>query len=88
LSTKNSRQQAVCCHEYKKVGIRICLIIVAFVLFFYVGIVAGLAVSVGLLTTLWSLKRNYDEWDNSDTTYPADPSQTIGDNTNSTKIEP
>ncbi len=56
--------------EYKKVGFRIYAIIVAFILFFFVGIVAGLAISVILLSTLWGLKRNYDEWDNSDTTYP------------------
>src|SRR5258708_4056126 len=35
--------------EYKKVGIRIYLIIVAFVLFFFVGLVIGLALSVILL---------------------------------------
>ena len=53
--------------EYKKVGIRIYVIIIAFILFFFVGLVAGLAISVILLSTLWALKRNYDEWDNSDT---------------------
>jgi hypothetical protein len=56
--------------EYKKVGLRIYAIIIAFILFFFVGIVAGLVISVVLLSTLWGLKRNYDEWDNSDTTYP------------------
>ena len=55
--------------EYKKVGIRIYLIIAAFVLFFFVGLVIGLILSVILLGTLWSLKRNYDEWDNTDTNY-------------------
>ena len=52
--------------EYKKVGIRIYAIIIAFVLFFFAGIIAGLAISVILLSTLWALKKNYDEWDNSD----------------------
>jgi hypothetical protein len=52
--------------EYKKVGIRIYLIIVAFILFFFVGLIIGLALSVILLSTLWALKKNYDEWDNSD----------------------
>jgi multisubunit Na+/H+ antiporter MnhC subunit len=52
--------------EYKKVGIRIYAIIVAFVLFFFAGIIAGFAISVILLSTLWALKKNYDEWDNSD----------------------
>ena len=49
--------------EYKKVGIRIYLIIAAFILFFFVGFVVGLALAVILLATLWGLKRNYDEWD-------------------------
>jgi hypothetical protein len=48
--------------EYKKVGLRIYLIIVAFALFLIYGVVAGIALSVGLLATLWGLKRNYDEW--------------------------
>jgi hypothetical protein len=52
--------------EYKKVGIRIYAIIIAFILFFFVGIIAGLAISVILLSTLWALKKNYDEWDSSD----------------------
>ncbi len=52
--------------EYKKVGIRIYAIIIAFVLFFFAGIIAGLAISVILLSTLWALKKNYDEWDSSD----------------------
>lgn len=55
--------------EYKKVGIRIYLIIVAFILFFFVGLVVGLVLSVILLSALWGLKRNYDEWDNSDTDF-------------------
>jgi len=54
--------------EYKKVGIRIYLIIIAFILFFFVGLILGLVLSVALLGTLWALKSNYDDWDNSDTT--------------------
>jgi hypothetical protein len=53
--------------EYKKVGIRIYAIIIAFFLFFFVGLIVGLAIAVIILATLWGLKRNYDEWDNSDT---------------------
>jgi hypothetical protein len=49
--------------EYKKVGIRVYLIILAFVLFLFFGLVIGLVLSVVLLTALWSLKRNYDEWE-------------------------
>jgi hypothetical protein len=49
--------------EYTKVGIRLLLIIAAFMLFFYVGIVAGLIISVILVSTLWGLKRNYDDWE-------------------------
>ena len=48
--------------EYKKVGIRIYLVIVAFILFFFVGLVIGLVLAVILLSTLWGLKKNYDEW--------------------------
>ena len=55
--------------EYKKVAIRIYLILVAFILFFFVGLVIGLALSVGLLATLWALKRNYDEWEYNNTPY-------------------
>ena len=58
--------------EYKKVGIRIYLIIVAFILFFFVGLVIGLALSVILLTALWSLKRNYDEWEENNRPYTPD----------------
>ena len=54
--------------EYKKVGYRIYAIIIAFILFFFVGLIAGLVISVILLSTLWGLKRNYDEWDYSDST--------------------
>jgi len=60
--------------EYKKVGIRIYLIIVAFVLFLFVGLVIGLALSVILLGALWALKRNYDEWEENNTPYiPEEP---------------
>ncbi|RZL11427.1 MAG: hypothetical protein EOO62_12370 [Hymenobacter sp.] len=48
--------------EYKKVGFRIYLIIAAFGLFLFVGVVVGLALAVALLGALWGLKRNYDEW--------------------------
>ena len=48
--------------EYQKVGFRIYLIIAAFGLFLIYGVVAGIVLSVGLLATLWGLKRNYDEW--------------------------
>ena len=55
--------------EYKKVGIRIYLILVAFLLFFFVGLVIGLVLSVALLSTLWALKRNYDDWEYQNTPY-------------------
>jgi hypothetical protein len=48
--------------EYKKVAIRIYLIIGAFFLFFFVGLMIGFVLSVILLATLWGLKRNYDDW--------------------------
>jgi hypothetical protein len=53
-------------NEFKKVGITIYLIILAFVLFLFVGLILGFALSVILLGRLWGLKRNYDEWDHSD----------------------
>jgi hypothetical protein len=59
--------------EYKKVGIRIYAIIVAFILFFFVGVIAGLAVSVILLSTLWALKKNYDEWNSNNEPIVIDP---------------
>ena len=59
--------------EYKKVGIRIYLIILAFVLFFFVGLVIGLVLSVILLGALWSLKRNYDEWEENNRPYAPEP---------------
>jgi hypothetical protein len=52
--------------EYKKVGITIYLIILAFILFIFVGLILGFVLSVILLGRLWGLKRNYDEWDHSD----------------------
>jgi nitrogen fixation-related uncharacterized protein len=48
--------------EYKKVGYRIYAIIIAFVIFFFVGMTIGLLISVIILSTLWSLKSNYDDW--------------------------
>lgn len=59
--------------EYQKVGIRIYLIIVAFILFFFVGLVLGLVLSVVLLAALWSLKKNYDEWEYNNTPYTPEP---------------
>lgn len=53
--------------EYKKVGLRIYAIIIAFILFFFVGLVVGLALSLILLSTLWGLKRNYDDWETGNT---------------------
>src|ERR1700734_1551614 len=68
--------------EYKKVGIRIYIIIVAFFLFFFVRFVLGLVISVILLATLWGLKRNYDEWDSNDAiTYETSTSETNANDT-------
>ena len=70
--------------EYKKVGIRIYLIIVAFVLFFFVGLIIGLLFSVVLLAALWSLKRNYDEWEYNNTPYIPDTVDSVVITTNET----
>lgn len=49
--------------EYKIIGIRIYLIILVFVLFFFVGLILGFVLSILLLSKLWSLKSNYDDWE-------------------------
>jgi hypothetical protein len=50
--------------EYKRVGIRVYLIIASFVIFLFIGRVIGVIISLLLLSSLWGLKRNYDEWNN------------------------
>lgn len=50
--------------DLKKLGIRIYLIIVAFLISAIVGVTIGLILSVALLAAVWGMKRNYDEWDN------------------------
>ena len=50
--------------EYKKVGLRIYLIIGAFGFLWFLGPLVQLLVSASLLATLWGLKKNYDEWNN------------------------
>lgn len=51
--------------EYKKVGLRIYAIIIAFIAFLFVGVTVGLVLAVVLLAALWGLKKNYDEWQSS-----------------------
>lgn len=51
--------------EYKKIGIRIYLIIILFFLYFLVGIMIGIILSTILLSTIWGLKKNYDDWNSS-----------------------
>ena len=53
--------------EYRKVGLRIYLIIAAFSVFVFANVLVGLLVAVALLSTLWAMKKNYDEWDNKTT---------------------
>jgi hypothetical protein len=50
--------------EYKKVGIVVFCIIIASVIFLFIGLVIGGIISIILLARVWSLKRNYDEWTN------------------------
>lgn len=66
--------------EYKKVGIRIYLIIAAFFLFFFVGVFVGIILSGALLATLLGLKLNYDEWEHR----PLPDTQVVDDTTEST----
>ena len=49
--------------EVRKVGIRIYLITLAFVLFLTIGLVVGLFLSIYVLSGLWGMKKNYDEWE-------------------------
>ncbi|MDJ0364036.1 hypothetical protein QMK33_02645 [Hymenobacter sp. H14-R3] len=58
--------------EYKKVGLRIYAIIVAFIAFLFVGVTVGLVLAVVLLGALWGLKKNYDEWQHS---HPAEDTE-------------
>ena len=53
--------------EYRKVGLRIYLIIAAFAVFVFANVLVGLIVAVALLSTLWTMKKNYDDWDNKTT---------------------
>ena len=53
--------------EYRKVGLRIYLIIAAFSVFVFANVLVGLIVAVALLSTLWTMKKNYNEWDNKTT---------------------
>jgi len=59
-------------NEYQKVGYRIYAIIVAFVIFMSFGYMAGLILSVVLLSALWGLKKNYDEWNSTHSAEAAD----------------
>ncbi len=63
-------------NEYRKVGNIIYLILIAFVLFLFVGIMIGFIISVLLLSSVWGIKRNYDEWESST---PATPDHGAGD---------
>ncbi|GAA4050388.1 hypothetical protein GCM10022409_41450 [Hymenobacter glaciei] len=51
--------------EYKKIAYRIYAIIAAFIAFLCFGLITGLVLAVVLLSSLWGLKKNYDEWTNS-----------------------
>ncbi len=50
--------------EYRKVGLRIYLIVASFGVFLFAGVIFGLILSTALLATLWGMKKNYDEWNN------------------------
>ena len=49
--------------EYKKVGMRIYAIIIAFVFFLFLGLIVGCLISIVIFAALWGLKRNYDDWE-------------------------
>lgn len=56
---KNKLQE----EEYKKIGYRVYAIVVAFILFFFIGITFGLVISIAIFVTLWALKSNIDDWE-------------------------
>lgn len=62
--------------EYRKVAIRIMLVIVAAGIAFFTGYVIGIILSAIILATLWALKRNYDDWNYGET----EPEVTSGEN--------
>jgi hypothetical protein len=68
-------------NEYKKIGINILLIIGAFILYFFIGFILGFILSVVLLGTLYSMKTNYDEWQNSTPVRPEIPEKDPNDPT-------
>jgi len=49
--------------DCKKLGLRVYLILAAVAVFMFAGVVGGLVVSTALLSSLWGMKKNYDEWD-------------------------
>jgi undecaprenyl pyrophosphate phosphatase UppP len=48
--------------EYKKVGIRVILIIVASIVLIFVGLPFGLFIAAAIVAGIWSVKKNTDEW--------------------------
>ena len=62
LAYQLSSKYALDADEIKKVGIRVYIIIAAFILFLLFGLVAGLILSIYVLSGLWGMKKNYDEW--------------------------
>lgn len=60
-------------NEFRKVGIVTYCVILAFVLFLFVGLVVGFILSVLLLSSVWGMKRNYDEWIQEDVILPDQP---------------
>ncbi len=49
--------------EYKKVGLRVYAIIICFMIFLFFEVIVGFIISVLILSTLWALKSNYDDWE-------------------------
>jgi ABC-type Fe3+-siderophore transport system permease subunit len=62
-------------NEFRKVGIVTYCVILAFVLFLFVGLLVGFILSVILLSSVWGMKRNYDEWINEEVILPDQPGQ-------------
>jgi hypothetical protein len=59
--------------EYKKVGVVVYGILIASVIFLFIGLVIGGIISIILLARVWSLKRNYDEWPKEELVSPDQP---------------
>jgi hypothetical protein len=48
--------------EYKKIGIRVIMIIIASIIIIFVGLPFALFIAAAIVAGIWSVKKNTDEW--------------------------